>query len=156
VATALRPSKGLSEVGFALADATRLVRAVFDARMKQAGLRGSTWRVLAYLHRSDGKTQTQLATLLEVSRAAVGQMVDQLEAADFVCRRPDPHDARCWRVYLSEGARGALPGLQQSALDLEVELFSSFSPRELDELTRLVGKLRQSALAMAPHSVEQA
>lgn len=156
MATTLRRGKGLSEVGFALADATRLVRAVFDARMKQAGLRGSTWRVLAYLHRSDGKTQTQLATQLEVSRAALGQMVDQLEASDFVRRRPDPHDARCWRVYLSEGARGALPGLQQSAHDFEDELFSSFSPRELDELTRLVGKLRQSALAMAPHSAKEA
>ncbi len=91
----LRLGKDLYEVGFALADATRLVRAVFDARMKQAGLRGSTWRVLAYLHRNDGMTQTQLAEYLEVSRAAVGQMIDQLEAARFVRRRPDPQDARC-------------------------------------------------------------
>jgi len=156
VPATLRLGKDLYEVGFALADATRLVRAVFDARMKQAGLRGSTWRVLAYLHRNDGMTQTQLAEYLEVSRAAVGQMIDQLEAARFVRRRPDPQDARCWRVYLSDGARDTVSGLRETARALEQDLFSCFSPRELGELSRLVGKLRQSALTMAPHRAEDA
>lgn len=144
------------EAGFALADTTRLVRAVFDVRMKQAGLRGSTWRVLAHLHQSDGMTQTQLAERLEVSRAAIGHMIDQLEAARLVRRRPDPQDARCWRVYLSDGARDTVSGLRETARALEQDLFSCFSPRELGELSRLVGKLRQSALTMAPHRAEDA
>lgn len=152
----LARSAGTSGIGFALADATRLARAAFDSRMRRVGLRGSTWRVLAYLNRSDGQTQTQLAELLEISRAAVGQMVDQLEAANFVHRRPDQRDARCWRVHLSEGARVALPGFQDSARSFEEELFSGFSQRELHELSRLVEKLRQRILAMAPHNTEKA
>lgn len=148
--------KGISEIGFALADTTRLARAAFDLRMKRAGLRGATWRVLAYLNRSDGQTQTQLAELLEVSRAAIGQMIDQLEAANLVHRRPDQRDARCWRVHLSDGARDALPALQRSARSFEEELFSGFSSSELQELSRLVNKLHQRVVVMARHGTEEA
>lgn len=74
-------------LGFALADVTRLLRTVYDARLSGKGLSGASWRVLAYLYREDGLTQTKLANLLEVSRPAIGQMIDRLEASGFVERR---------------------------------------------------------------------
>lgn len=66
-------------LGFALADVTRLLRITYDTRLSADGLSGASWRVLAYLYRQDGLTQTQLAELLEVSRPAIGQMIDRLE-----------------------------------------------------------------------------
>lgn len=88
-------------LGFALADVTRLLRTVYDARLSGKGLSGASWRVLAYLYREDGLTQTKLADLLEVSRPAIGQMIDRLEASGFVERRADPADRRSWGVFLS-------------------------------------------------------
>jgi len=46
-----------------MADVTRLLRAVYDVRLSGRGLIGATWRVLAYLYREDGLTQTKLADL---------------------------------------------------------------------------------------------
>lgn len=75
-------------LGFALADVTRLLRTIYDARLSGKGLSGASWRVLAYLYREDGLTQTKLAELLEVSRPAIGQMIDR--AGSERLRRTSP------------------------------------------------------------------
>ena len=101
-----------AQLGFGLADVTRLLRTLYDERLSEEGLSGASWRVLAYLYRDDGLTQTRLADMLEMSRPAIGQMIDRLEASGFVERRADPKrhgdfvcDARhaqcCWNLELA-------------------------------------------------------
>lgn len=130
-------------LGFALADVTRLLRSIYDARLSAEGLSGASWRVLAYLYREDGLTQTKLAEMLEVSRPAVGQMIDRLEAAGFVERRSDPSDRRSWRVFLSSKSQARLAKYLMVARATEEECFGVLSQSELTQLAALVEKLRE-------------
>ncbi|WP_167755786.1 MarR family winged helix-turn-helix transcriptional regulator [Vitreimonas flagellata] len=129
-------------LGFALADVTRLLRTIYDARLSAKGLSGASWRVLAYLYREDGLTQTKLADLLEVSRSAIGQMIDRLEAGGFVERRSDPADRRSWGVYLSPQAHETVGELMRASYAIETECFAIFNEKDLALLANLVGRLR--------------
>ncbi len=144
----------LTGLGFAMADATRLMRAAFDRRMRGVGLRGSSWRVLAYLYRQDGLSQTELAQLLELTRAGVGQILDQLEASGHVERREDTSDARRWRVFLSARIRAEVGSLLNIVREFEDELSVAFSAEELEVLRGLIDRLRERAAIMISQSAE--
>jgi DNA-binding MarR family transcriptional regulator len=60
----------------------------------------------------EGTRITELAERLGVSKQAVSQLVDDLEALDVLTRVPDPEDARAKRVVFTErGRAGLLEGL---------------------------------------------
>lgn len=88
-------------LGFLMHDVSRLRRIVFDEFMKPLGATRSQWWVLAYLSRHDGMIQSDLANVLDLGKAALGGLVDRLESAGFIERRPDSTDRRVKRVYLS-------------------------------------------------------
>lgn len=93
-----------ARLGFLMHDVSRLRRNVFDEFMKPVGLTRSQWWILAYLSRRDGMIQTDLANVLDLGKAALGGLIDRLEAAGFIQRRLDDSDRRVRRIYMS--ARG--------------------------------------------------
>ena len=56
-----------------------------------------------YLHatRYRGSNQGGLSELREVEPITTGRMIDRLQEAQIVERRPDPHDRRAWRLHLT-------------------------------------------------------
>ena len=57
------------------------------------------------LSSNDGVSQTDLADLLRVSRPTITVMLQKMEAAGMVERRPDELDQRKIRIYLTEDGR---------------------------------------------------
>lgn len=51
---------------------------------------------------ADGQTQRELAQLLHVSPAAVATSLKSLEKKGYICREPEPGDARRNRVTLTD------------------------------------------------------
>ena len=135
-------------LGFALADVTRLLRSIYDVRLSAEGLSGASWRVLAYLYRDDGLSQAKLAEMLEISRPAIGQMIDRLEAANFVERRADSADRGSWKVFLSPKSHSSLESYLAVSNAIEEECLSVFSEAEFAQLTALVGRLRAHLLGL--------
>jgi MarR family transcriptional regulator for hemolysin len=88
-------------LGFLMHDVSRLRRTVFDDFMRPLGVTRSQWWVLAHLSRHDGMIQSDLANVLELGKAALGGLIDRLEASGVVERRSDEIDRRAKRVYLS-------------------------------------------------------
>lgn len=78
---------------------------MFDRVVRDLGTSRSQWWVLAFLSRDDGSPQTVLADELDVGKVALGGLVDRLEEAGMVERRPDPIDRRVKRVYLTREGR---------------------------------------------------
>ena len=87
--------------GFLIHDVSRLRRVVVDRALKPLGITRSQWWVLAFLSRRDGMTQTALAADLDLTKVAIGGLLDRMEAAGFVERRADQTDGRARRVYLT-------------------------------------------------------
>ena len=92
-------------IGYVLSDVARLMRTVFDRRVRSLGLTRAQWLVLSRLYRRPGASQTELADMLEIDRASAGRMIDRMEKAGWVERRADAVDRRVKRLYLSVHAK---------------------------------------------------
>lgn len=126
-----------------LADVARLMRRSFDARARSIGVTRPQWQVLSLLRRHEGINQGKLADLLEVEPITVCRMVDRLQEADLVERRPDPADRRSWRLFLTGKAHellGQLRPLAEEMIDL------AFEGIEQTDRTRLLATLDRMRL----------
>lgn len=71
------------------------------------GLRASHFQLAPHVELG-GSRITDIAARAGISKQAVGQLVDELEALGYVRRAPDPHDARARLVTYTEAGRAAM------------------------------------------------
>jgi DNA-binding MarR family transcriptional regulator len=116
--------------GFLLNDVARLMRTVYDRRVKSLGLTRSQWWVLNHLFRGDGVTQTELAETLEIEKPTLGRLLDRLEAKGWVRREDDATDRRAWRVYLTDEVGPAMRELRAVAAELRRDALAGLSAAE--------------------------
>jgi DNA-binding MarR family transcriptional regulator len=109
------PVTARDEVAFLLEEVTRNLRRAFEVRIQETGLNRSQWRLLVYLMRQEGQSQTELAACLDLERATVGQAIDRLEELGLLERRMCPSDRRVWHVYLKDPGRKLMPRLRLEA-----------------------------------------
>ena len=62
-------------IGFMISDVARLMRTVFDRRVRRLGLTRAQWLALTRLHRRPGASQSELADMMEVEKATVGRLI---------------------------------------------------------------------------------
>ncbi len=104
------PDPPVPSLGLVLHDVSRLLRKRFEQRARAASLplTRAQWSVLAKLARNEGINQAALAQLLEIEPITLVRLLDRLQAAGFVERRPDPQDRRARTLYLTPAARPML------------------------------------------------
>jgi DNA-binding MarR family transcriptional regulator len=139
--------------GFLLNDVARLLRTVYDRRIRALGLTRSQWWVLTHLFRAGGASQTELAETLEIEKATLGRLLDRLEAKGWVRREHDARDRRVWRLHLTDAAEPALRTMRAVAAELRRDALSGMSPAErarfVDTLIAIKSNL-QRLLAETP------
>lgn len=140
-------------LGFLLADAARLVRRSFDARARSIGVTGPQWRVLTALKRDEGIHQSRLADLIEVEPISLCRMVDRLQEAGLVERRPSPNDRRAWQLYLTEKARDLVAQLRDPAYATLTEALDGLTESDREHLARSLEKILQN-LSRKPAPIE--
>ena len=132
-------------LGFTLADISRLMRKRFDESARDLELTRAQWRVLNYLVRYEGITQSSLADMLEIESITLGRHIDRLEEAGWVERRHDPSDRRVWLLYLQDKARPILDRLGDIANETLEEALSGLSKKQrlalMDKLLLIKGNL---------------
>jgi MarR family transcriptional regulator for hemolysin len=128
--------------GFLLHDTARLLRRDFERRSKGTGLTRAQWAVLAYVARNEGSNQAALADMLEIEPITLVRLLDKLEAAGLVERRPDPADRRVRRLYLTEATGPLLEQLQDLASETRESALTGLSEPERQQLTDLLMKVR--------------
>ena len=129
-------------IGVLISDAARLLRRRFDARARSIGVSRAQWQVLIALSRSEGINQAALADRLEVETITGARMVDRLQEAGLVERRPDPADRRAWRLFLTDRARPLLTELQAVAAEVRGEMLAGLAPAEQAQLQALLLRVR--------------
>ncbi|MFT6581130.1 MAG: DNA-binding MarR family transcriptional regulator [Alphaproteobacteria bacterium] len=142
-------------LGFILNDVSRLLRTRFDQRARRYGLTRSQWRVLVHLVRAEGIIQSGLAEILEIERMTLGRLIDRLESAGWVERRPDEKDRRVRRLYLTATARPTLDGMMQIVTDMHDEALNGLSDddknRLMESLTVIKGNLTEMTMYHDQH-----
>jgi len=71
-------------------------------------------------------------------------MIQRMEKAGFVQRKPDSGDQRISRVFLTDSGRAIRTQLQAIWDQMEVESFSGFSPDELLVVRRVLLQIRDN------------
>ena len=104
-------------LGFLVSDIARLLRRGMDRRLQSLGLTQAQWRAIVHLSRSEGMTQATLAESLEIQPITLTRLIDRMEAAGWVERRPDPTDRRARLIYLTDKAKPLLDQLTDYAVE---------------------------------------
>jgi DNA-binding MarR family transcriptional regulator len=94
-----------------LNDLARSIRTEADRRARFQSMTRAQWMILAWVNRTPGLSQRELAEIVEVEPITIGRLVDRLETRGLVERRPDPDDRRIWRLHLREAADPVLAEL---------------------------------------------
>lgn len=121
-------------LGFLLHDATRAIRRRFEARATELGLTTAQWRLLVYLKREGSLPQARLAELLEIEPISVSRLVDRMEEADWVCRKPDPKDRRIKLVFPSRKARDAFEDAHKIAETIYAKALQGLSDEAVNQV----------------------
>lgn len=136
-------------IGYMVSDVARLMRTVFDRRVRDLGLTRAQWLVLTRLYRRPGASQTELASMLEIDRASAGRMVDRMERAGWVERRADQVDRRINRLFLTSEARRAHVDMWEIAVATVDDALSALTPEERLQFTDLTGRVKSRLQALA-------
>lgn len=139
-------------LGFLIHDVSRMRRSAYDQFMKPLGITRAQWWVLAHLSRHDGMMQTQLADVLEVGKASLGDVIEGLESGGWVERRPDPSDKRAKRVYLTKPAQGLIKRMTVMEHDFNSQILRDVNPSERNELIRSLLKIKHAMASLAPNA----
>ena len=134
--------------GFLIHDVSRLRRVVVDRALKPLGITRSQWWVLAFLSRRDGMTQTALATDLDLTKVAIGGLLDRMEAAGFVERRADHHDGRARRVYLTRNGAKTVNAIRENVEAVELDILSRIPEEALAQASETLRALKDTLLEM--------
>jgi MarR family transcriptional regulator for hemolysin len=137
----------LDALTFRLEDLPRQLRRIIDEALQDQGLSRTQWRLLAYVLRQEGLTQTELARHLEVERASAGVAIDALEKRGLIERTQHATDRRVWRIMPTADARALLGGLREVIDEVYAQLFDGFSKGELTQLGQFFERMARNIKA---------
>jgi MarR family transcriptional regulator for hemolysin len=140
--------------GYLLSDVTLLIRKHFDRRAVKFGLTRAQWRATRVLYHREGLRQTELAEFLEMEPIAVGRVIDRLQAAGFVERRPDPKDRRAWRLHTTEQARGIIDDMERIGRGLRKDATVGIDYDELQQAMAVITRMKENLLALEQDDVD--
>jgi len=137
----------MQNVGFLLADNSRLARWAFDRQVREIGVTGPQARLLMLLGRFPGENQGFYAEQLEVEPITLCRMVDRLEDAGLVERRPCAEDRRARRLHLTAKSSRTAERLRQELGTLIEGMLEGLSQDEREEFVRILGTISANLAA---------
>ena len=138
-----RPEQTL---GFLLHDVARLLRKRFEQTARGLGLTRAQWQVLAHLAHNEGIQQSALADLIEIEPITLVRILDRLQAAGLIERRPHPRDRRIWLLYLTKKARPALHEMRKLGAQTRGEALCGVSEADRERLIAILSTMKTNLL----------
>ncbi|MBI1259124.1 MAG: MarR family transcriptional regulator [Chloroflexi bacterium] len=132
--------------GFVMQDVARLMRRNFNRRIQEQelGLTQAQWQALAHISVREGMSQAALAEILEAQPITVARMIDRMEAAGWVERRPDPDDRRAVRLYKMPKAEPILNQMWDLAAETRGAATEGISEKEKELLLDILQRMRKN------------
>ena len=98
-------------------------------------------RILLMLNESDGISQRDMTTLLQLRPQSVSETLSKLEAGGLVERRQNSRDKRVFNVFMTEEGKARAQELVIDRPDFAAMFLSALSPGEKRTLLELLMKL---------------
>lgn len=116
----------------------------FERRACEMSLTLPPCKVLAYLERNEGVSQSKLAGLTSIEPMTMVRIVDSMEADGLLERRPDPVDRRVHCLYLTPKSKPALDEIWRLADLTRAETFAGISSEERDVFLDVLERLHDN------------
>ena len=154
-AKVIKPSRKVSDadnwdqrLGFLMHDVSRLRRSVFDEFMKPMALTRSQWWILAHLSRNDGMIQSDLANVLDLGKAALGGLIDRLEASSFIERRSDDNDRRVKRIFLTAKGTQIIAEMRTHSHNMSERILQGLDTTSRQSLVDMLALVKRNLLSI--------
>jgi DNA-binding MarR family transcriptional regulator len=134
-----------ADLGWALSIVSREFRMTAGSSVADlpGGLRG--YLVLTAVAQGQPRSQLALAQQLAVDKTAMTYLLDELEGAGLVTRRPDPADRRARQVAVTAEGSKLLKQFAQRLEAAEANVLSALNTAERKTLRELLGRVANSA-----------
>jgi len=119
----------------------RELRSAFDERLSVLELNLSQATLLAYVTDFGSSTQTELAEMVGLGRAATGTMIDHLETRGLLRRLPNPDDRRVWLVAATAAGESLVDEFYTLDRGLRAEFRKGISRDDRHQLAELLDRL---------------
>lgn len=110
------------------------------------------WRIMAVLGDTGPATQRELTERTLMDKVAVNRACRTLAERGFVEREPNATDGRSHHLELTTQGRSIYDRIMPLTLQMEQQLFASFSAAERDTFVRFLARVREQAGALDPVS----
>ena len=128
-------------LGYQLRRAQFVVFGQFQKTLAKRFVTPGQYGILTLIGRNPGLTQSALARAVRVERSTMVAVIDKLEKAKFVERRPSPTDRRSYALVLTDRGQKLLgelePLVQKHDAHISTILNSDEKGKLLELLTRL-------------------
>ncbi len=111
---------------------------MFEDRLAPLELKPHHAGLLRMLGTNPGLSQQEMSELFGVFPSRLVELLDQLEARQFIERRANPQDRRGHRVFLTRRGRGALQRIARLTRQLDDDLTAALAADEREQLCRLL------------------
>jgi DNA-binding MarR family transcriptional regulator len=132
-------------LGALLAAAHRRCRIALDEALRPLGVEARHFGTLRALGEHGPLSQRQLMDLQDVDKSAMVRIVDDLERAGLVQRRPHPHDRRAHAVHLTATGRRRLAKASGVAAAVDEQLFGELAGTDQARLRDMLQTVITSA-----------
>lgn len=122
--------------------ALRAVDQVFRQRLRPMGLSVIEWYILRALFERNGQHASELARTVGRAATSFTPNLDKLQNKGFIERRPDEHDRRAVRIYLTDSGERFRRDVLESARDIDEEIAELFSSDEYEILQQAMMRLQ--------------
>jgi len=134
-------------VGYWVHRLHRAMNSAFQRRLLALGVTPPEWTVL--VHCSLGiASPAELAERIDIDRAAISRLLDQMEGKGLIAQEPHPSDGRCTLVGLTPVGRDLVPKLVSQSREVNQQFLRHLSKEEraelLTSLKKVIGELPRS------------
>lgn len=128
--------------GLLIYEISRQMRKRLEQRAKGLGLTRAQWQALVKLNRNPDLSQAQLADMLDLEPITVSRLLDRMEEAGLIARRPHPTDRRIRLVSVTETAQPILDRFRVLVDELHEEILGHLKPAERAEMIARLTAIR--------------
>ena len=134
-------NKPLEAFARSLAATSRLWRRYLDLRFRDLDLSQARWSVLFELSRNEEVTQIELARTLGIEAATLVRLLDGLEGAGLIERRPSAEDRRAKTLHLTEAACPLIVKMEEISAASRAEILQGISKQDLRIATKVLSRI---------------
>ncbi len=126
---------------------SRLIATNFDQAMARHKLTHGQWWAIMHVFENPGASQSDLANIMQMTRASAGKLLERMEAKGWVERRPDPSDNRVRRIYLADGVVPVFKLMGGEGVVLFEKMLGNLGPETELKLLEALRQIRSNAQA---------